>query len=375
MAKNSGLILAILAMCMCVSCVCCMSSVSSVLMNNCTKGTFDDEDFDSDACFTFPGPSPSAGPSAQEDTFPKDVKGLTGRYTVDSYSGGVWKDLSDKGNDVDVDGTFSRTRTSGKITGLRGTSETSMRFSAECMGEDKAYTFAYVGKYHGDKRGRIFDGSDVNWLSGWHGNKSGVAHHGTGAWVGGEPVNISGQALLMGVDQKNMFRLNGVNKTKSGYSGGEAPSQITINDGLAKAGNWGGDGEVSDFLLCEVLIYERELNTAEIKKIEEYLKTTYFPELPEGTITAKGWDKQSTVKNEEPWYEMSGNQEYCRRTAKELGYKVWGHRNELHDQTNSKNTCFFFSEGDFSSTYTDDDDDDVHTMGCADATKDPHNGC
>jgi hypothetical protein len=369
MAKDDGLLVALLAMCMCASCLCCMSSVSSVLANNCTKGTLDGDDFDSDACFTFPGPSPSPSPSAQDDTFPKDIKGLTGRYTADSYSGGVWKDLSDKSNDVDVDGTLTR---EGK--GLVGTGETSMRFPKDCMGEDKAYTLAYVGKYHGDKRGRIFDGSDVNWLSGWHGNKSGVAYHGTGEWISGDPKNISGQALLMGVDQKNLFRLNGVDKTKPGYSGGEAPTQITINDGMAKAGGWGGDGEVSDFLLCEVLIYERELTTAEMKQIEEYLQTTYFPKLPTGTITAKGFEKVSTVKNEEPWYKYSGNQEHCRLAAKKLGYKVWGHRNESHAQEHMKNTCFFYPD-DFSATYTDDGDDDVHTMGCADATKDPHNGC
>ena len=354
-----------------------MSSCSGAMMNSCTSGTMSSEDFDSDACFRF-GPSPSPAPEEDDDGFPKDIKDLTGRYRFDTFSGGVWKDISGEGNDVDVEGTFTREMTydvdGTKVWGLLGGPETSMRFPAKCMGEDKVYTLAYVGKYHGEKRGRIFDGSDVNWLSGWHGNKSGVAYHGVGEWLSGpDPVNITGQALIVGVDQKNLFRLNGVDKTKAGYTSGEAPTQITINDGLAKAGNWGGDGEVSDFLLCEVLIYSRELTVSEIKKIEEYLKK-FIPDLPEGTITAKGWEKVSTHVNKEPWSVYSGNQEHCRQIAAELNYKVWGHRNEKHDTHTSRNTCFFYPDA-FSSTYADDEADEVHTMGCADPTKDPHNGC
>lgn len=359
-------LVAVFALCVMVLCLCCMSSCSSILANNCTKGTLDGDDFDSDACFTLPGPSPS--PSAEDDdAFPKDIKGLTGRYRADSYSGGVWKDISGEGNDVDVDGELKSTAGS-----LTGTHETSMRFPKECMGEDGVYTLAYVGKYHGDKRGRIFDGSDVNWLSGWHANRAGVAHHGAGAWVGGDPpVNFSGQALLMGVDQKNLFRLNGVDKTKPGYSGGEAPAQITINDGMAKAGNWSGDGEVSDFLLKEVLIYNRELSTGEIKKIEEYLKK-HIPELPTGTVVAKGYERVSPHVNEEPWYEYSGNQEACRLMAKEKGYVAWGHRNETHPQVDWRNKCFFYKE---IKSFEDDTGDTVHTVGCADPSKDPHEGC
>ena len=355
-----------------------MSSCSAITFTTCTNGTMDGDNFDSDACLTLPGPSPSPDGNDDED-FPGEIKDLTGRYRADSYSGGVWKDISGKGNDVDVDGAFSKETASyeggKKVTLILGSSETSMRFPAECMGDEKVYTLAYVGKYGGEKRGRIFDGSDVNWLSGWHGNKSGVAHHGTGAWVGGEPVeNVSGQALLIGVDQKNLFRLNGVDKTKPGYTGGEAPTQITINDGMAKAGNWGGDGEVSDFGLGEVLIYSRELTVAEMKKIEEYLKKTYLKELPEGTVIAKGWEKTSPHVNEEPWVIYSGNQEDCRNHALRKNYKVWGHRNEKHGAPEWRNKCFFYPDQ-FSATYTDDTADEVHTMGCADSKKDPHTGC
>lgn len=377
MAGNGALI-AIVTLCMCAFCLCCMSSCSTALFHTCTKGTLDSDEFDSDACFTLPGPSPSPSSEEEVDTFPKDIEGLKGRYRFDQYSGGVWKDISGAGNDVDVTGDFTKMLYhdgAKRLYMLKGTHETTMRFPEKCMGTDKVYTFAYVGKYHGDKRGRIFDGSDVNWLSGWHSNRSGVAHHGGGAWVGGEPVeNRGGQGLILGVDQKNMFRLNGVDRTKSGYTGGEAPTQITINDGIAKAGAWGGDGEVSDFALCEVLIYNRELSVSEIKKVEEYLQTTYMPDLPTGTIVAKGWEKTSTIENKEPWYKFSGTQEHCRQMANELDFKVWGHRNEKHSTPESRNTCFFYPDQ-FSATYTDDATDEVHTMGCADETKDPHKGC
>lgn len=375
---------------------CCSSLMCSLMLvggHTCTKGTFDTYEFDSAACFDFSGPSPGPGPGPAEvdDTkFPDDITGLTGRYTTGSSDGAQWKDVSGKDNHATVEGGNLNLIDDGVdmsgVTLLRGEHKVSIKFPEACLNDvNKDYTLAYVGKYAGDKRGRIFDGAGVNWLSGWHGNRSGYAYHGAGEWLTEYSVNDGkhGQALMMGVDQKNLFRSNGKNRTKVGYTNGEAPTQITVNAGMAKEGNWGGDGEVSDFAFGEVLIYNRELSDVEIGRIEKYLSAKFFKELetsPE--FIAQGWRRgEPGGKNGEgfdpikPVFELSGNQEHCRQIAEKTGKAVWGHRNEAHGGPEWRNTCWFYDTTDNFDGYVDDSSDTIHTMGCADPTKDVHKGC
>jgi len=376
----------IVCMCYCM-CSCISSSVG--VFRNCTGGSFDVYDYDSQLCLAFPslgpGPAPAADDEEEENKFPDDIPGLTGRYTVDSVKMSAWYDKSGKVNDATVVGTLA-VYEEGDIKLVRGDSAVTVNFPAACLGATtRDYTLAYVGKYAGDKRGRIFDGVGVNWLSGWHGNRSGYAYHGAGDWLTVYDANDSkhGQALIMGVDQKNLFRVNGVDKTKVGYTNGEAPTSISINNGLAKQGNWGGDGEVSDFALGEVLIYNRELSENEIERVETYLKTKFFKDIEtEPDFIAKGWRQgEPAGKNGEGFepmkavYELSGNQEHCRMLAEKHNKAVWGHRNDKHPQPEWRNTCWFYDTTENFDGYVDDTADEIHTMGCADASKDVHNGC
>jgi len=355
--------------------------------HTCTKGTFDTYDFDSDACFELPGPSPGPSP-AEDNKFPSDITGLTGLYTVDSFAeDGQWKDLSGKDNHADVQGGMLTPieDAPGGVTILRGEHTVSITFPEACMNDANGdYTLCYVGKYAGDKRGRIFEGKGVNWLSGWHGNRAGYAHHGAGAWLTVYNANTSqyGQALFLGVDQKNKFRANGVNKTKIGYTNGEAPTQITVNNGMAKEQNWGGDGEVSDFALGEVVIFNRELSDVEIRRVEEYLSKKFFQELESPELVAQGWRRGEPAGHNgegfEPLmnrWELSGNQEHCRKLAEKHGKAVWGHRNETHGAPEWRNTCWFYESNENFDGYVDDVSDGTHTMGCADPTKDVRKGC
>ena len=382
MGGEEILLLACFASCMCSSVV-----ASAGLYRNCTGGTFDSYDYDSDLCFTLPGPSPSpAGGGGNDDAkFPSEITGLTGRYTVDSVKSTTWEDVSGKGNHADVTGTLT-SYAEGDIKLVRGESTASVKFPAACLNAtNKDYTLAYVGKYAGEKRGRIFDGVDVNWLSGWHGNRSGYAYHGAGAWLTEYPVNDTkhGQALILGVDQKNLYRSNGKNRTKVGYTNGEAPTSIAINAGLAKESNWGGDGEVSDFALGEVLIYDRELSDVEIARVEKYLRMKFFKEIEtESNFIGIGYRRgEPHPKNGEAFepakltYELSGNQEHCRALAEKYNKAVWGHRNETHDAPEWRNTCFFYDTNEYFDGYVDDSSDGVHIVGCADASKDVHAGC
>lgn len=387
MAKESDPVMLLVLMCIGCMCLSCCTSMSAGIYRNCTGGTFDSYDYDADLCLVFPGPGPA--PSTEDDDkpkFPDDIPGLSGRYTSDSYERGQWRDVSGKDNHAPTEGDSLKSIVDGDQYLVFGAHTTSVKFPAACLNStNKDYTLAYVGKYAGDKRGRIFDGVGVNWLSGWHGNRSGYAYHGAGDWLTVYSADDSkhGQALMMGVDQKNLFRSNGENRTKVGYTNGEAPTSFAINGGLAKEGNWGGDGEVSDFALAEVIIYDRELSDVEIDRVEKYLSEKYLKKLetaPE--FIAKGWRQgEPAAKNSEGFepikavYELSGSQEHCRLIAEKNGKTVWGHRNESHPQPEWRNTCFFYDTNDNFDGYVDDTNDTVHTMGCADATKDVHKGC
>lgn len=376
---------------------CCCACICSLAVGGaytCTNGSFESLEYDSSACLKLPddtGPSP--GPSGEEESklpsFPDDIPGLTGRYQTTSYtSDTVWTDTSGKDNHAVVEGGRLKTRLRDETTVplISGEHTVSVKFPVECLDNPNGdYTLAYVGKYAGEKRGRIFDGVGVNWLSGWHGNRSGYAYHGAGEWLTEYTVNDGkyGQALIMGVDQKNVFRCNGKNVTKIGYTNGQAPTSITINGGMAKEGNWGGDGEVSDFALGEVLIYNRELSDTEMKRVETYLQGNYFREIQtEAQLIATGWRRgEPGAKSGDAFepikamHELSGNQEDCRVIAEKEGKAVWGHRNEAHPQQEWRNTCFFYDTTDNFDGYVDDTSDSVHTMGCADPTKDVHTGC
>jgi len=375
--------------------VCCCSCICSLAVSGaytCTNGSFESLEYDSSLCLKLPedpGPSPSPGPSDESKfPFPDDIPGLTGRYKSISYtSETVWEDMSGKDNHAVIGGgSMSEVPRDDTENLIFGNHTISVNFPVECLDNpNKDYTLAYVGKYAGDKRGRIFDGVGVNWLSGWHGNRSGYAYHGAGEWLTEYPVNDGkyGQALIMGVDQKNVFRCNGKNMTKTGYTNGEAPTSIAINGGMAKEGLWGGDGEVSDFALGEVLIYNRELSDTEIKRVETYLQGNYFRDIQtEAQLIAMGWRRgEPGAKNGDAFepikamHELSGNQEDCRVIAEKEGKAVWGHRNEAHPQPEWRNTCFFYDTTDNFDGYVDDTSDAIHTMGCADVTKDVHAGC
>ena len=62
-----------------------------------------------------------------------------------------------------------------------------------------------------------------------------------------------------------MYRSNGTDRTSSGYSNG-ASDQLTINTGF----------EYSDWACTEVIIFDRELTSAEYLSVEAYLTVKYF---------------------------------------------------------------------------------------------------
>ena len=296
--------------------------------------------------------------------FPTDIPGLSGRYTTNSFDEATrkWSDTSGKGNDVTVrKGNIKKTDTY-----VYGSTGEGLKFPAEVLGAGGIYTMFWVARYNGAAKLRIFDGMDNNWLSGFHGGSTGIAHH--GSWVTHQANSFGDHAWIQGTDAPNKFRVFGNNLVKHASVYGTT-SQITINMGQFSS------KESSDWALKEVIFYNRMLSPAEIERVEKYLSVTYFQLLPEDIVVAKGY-KTGGVHIDDPRGVPFGygTQEDCRQQAKTLGYPVWAHRSKDHPENLHKNRCFYYPEGAFTE-YEDNEEDNIHTMGCVDPEKDIYAGC
>jgi hypothetical protein len=230
---------------------------------------------------------------------PSTISGLTGWFTGFSAEMNAsnqltrWRDLSGKGNHVESsairsgsinlsasatnENVYDSPSTSNAKLGvtpfpfLYGSRGAGLKFPTNMMTTTSNYTLFHVARYYkpGDTdptRRRIFDGVTSNWLSGFHGSKSGVAYHHNN-WLTPE-TDIHGDTWVLSTDQRNMYRSNGTNRTSSGYSGGSS-RQLSINYGAST-------GERSDWAVAEVIVYNQELSLSEIQQVEAYLNAKYF---------------------------------------------------------------------------------------------------
>ena len=256
---------------------------------------------------------------------PKDVDGLVGHFTGDSWDEdtNVWKDLSGQGNDItDVIGTplVFDADDNAKHKYVYGGKEDGFRVPQACLTRGKKYTFIHVTRYGSTNKAdqhRIFDGTDANNLSGFHNQHIAMAHRdGSGAighWWSED--NYMGHfyglghdepaKFLVNVDQKRKFRVDGMART--GHSGGReiVTAQMSVNYGQAKTWNWGGHGERSVWNIGEMIFFNRELSEDEIFKLENYLfKRWDIPRkvyVVHGQWTHNNWMREDGWSNDRPW--------------------------------------------------------------------------
>jgi hypothetical protein len=126
-------------------------------------------------------------------------------------------------------------------------------------------TFTSLGQSSVASRKRIFDGLGNNWLSGFGDGRAGVAFH--EGLVTPQQIDLHGDDWVMSMDQRNMYRSNGTNRT-TGV--GSQSTQLTINYGQYVA------TETSDWAVAEVIVFNRELTSSEYISVEGYLNTKYF---------------------------------------------------------------------------------------------------
>jgi hypothetical protein len=228
------------------------------------------------------------------DFDPKSISGLVGWYDGASWNDDdlVWADKSGNNNDATeilgapeaIDGDD----TSGGVKYLIGGLEDGLRFPQEVLTRGKKFTMFHVSRYNAEivpdynkpGMGRIFDGTDANFLSGSHGGHVALAYReGAGAlahwhrpeW--GTPPWYD--IFTVNTDQKHLYRFQGLQRSGVTNHSAITPTQMSINYGQARAGGWGGHGEKSIWAVAEVLFYDRELTIQEILNVEDYLFARY----------------------------------------------------------------------------------------------------
>ena len=288
-------------------------------------------------------------------------------YTGQSLdeNGIKWRDVSGNGNDIKDDNLKGLLKmavdpVSGKY--VYGGTEDGIIIPFDFSGLN--WTLFTVARYNGENKRRIFDAKGKNWLAGWHAGKTGQAYYGDKGWVTPlENVHGSGRTWIQTTAYKTQFFTNGDVRT-TGYIGDE-PGKITINMGDYAT------TQSSDWAVHEIIVYGRALSQKDRVKVEKYLLDTYIsPEIQSGIDYTKGFDSSVEHINRN---ELGGTLEKCRLYAIKMGYKMWGHRTEKHDD-NLKNICFFYPNTDGVS-YEGDTSDDKNVVGCAEKDAKLKDGC
>ena len=181
-------------------------------------------------------------------------------------AGTTWTDMSGNGYNWAITNPVGRSTSnnvngaSGNFTCLEGT--TSTRSSTIANGfvfsSTNNFTFIHVARNF-SSRFRVWNGTNNNWLSGFHGGNSGVQYH--EGWIAPSTDN-HGTNWVVSIDKHNYYRSNGTTRGTSGN--GAYSTAVDLNS-----------SEPSSFQIAEVIVYNRALTDSEIATVESYLRTKY----------------------------------------------------------------------------------------------------
>lgn len=224
-------------------------------------------------------------------------KGIVGYYTGESWKNTQWNDLSGAGNHV-TSITGNIVVNSNQFGANRSfiSGDTSSRLKWPVAILPSTYTMFHVAKYNNGTRGRIFDGSNINWLSGFWSGNAGVAFH--NAWL--TPQNDPhGYDWVLSSDQNSLYRSQGVNRT-TGSPGTPSFAQLTIINGQ-------GSAEVSHWAIASLTVYNRTLALGEIRIVEEMLAYQYKLPYPIQQGLVAGFDASQYSAATATVVDLSGN--------------------------------------------------------------------
>jgi hypothetical protein len=198
---------------------------------------------------------------------------LVGLYEVDSFdaTNGKWNDKSGKENHATVVGGVTIEEApideTNVIKTLSGGITAGVVFPTAIL--PSVYTLITVARHTSEipkTKGRIFDGLNKNWLSGFWGGQNSVAFH--EGWITNNSGNPTDSTWVLSVDSNDSYYANGINKTKA-IVGGKSSDQLTINQGVFKA------TEASDWNVAYVAVFNRKLNFNERVYVENMLKNKF----------------------------------------------------------------------------------------------------
>jgi hypothetical protein len=208
---------------------------------------------------------------------------LIAHYNADSWNGTRWEDLSGYGNhvkEIGAVGSIAVARPAGAPAYVYGPKTVWMKFPKGIL-PSAAYTLFFVARYNGADRGRILQGFDKNWLSGFHDGDAGVANH-CASWMTNSAEDVHGSDWVLGSDLNDRFRSNGVDRTTNVQSNTcFARLAINTNDGLP-FGN-----QASDFAIQSILVYNVRLSDADVQRVEAWL-ASFQPVFTPGNLQASG---------------------------------------------------------------------------------------
>ena len=143
----------------------------------------------------------------------------------------------------------------GGRTYLSGTTASKLTWPTSIL--PPTYTLFHVAKYNNGVKGRILNGINLNWLSGFYAGASGVAYH--NGWLTSYTVDCCGYNWVLSTDQNSLYRANRVQKSTSG--GGAASAILGINQ----------NGDQSDWAVAAVIVFNRTLTSDEYNSVENWL--------------------------------------------------------------------------------------------------------
>jgi len=252
-----------------------------------------------------PPPSPPWAPGATP-TLPNAYPsaGLKAWYCPGEYStsNNVWTDCSGNGNDATLSSgagfvksthyAFQDQTVSSATRVLYGGTSQTINFGQILMND---YTVCSVTRYYGSTRGRILDATGANWLHGHWNGEAGAVHYNT--WITGPRGNPTfnnmgsslGGRILKGkvgygpaqaTDWVVTCRTRGGPTTLlNGVDFGDCTNCV----GLSNLNLLINDGEVSDFGVAEVVVWDQDLSDSELQDASNHLMNQMGMSLPRST--------------------------------------------------------------------------------------------
>lgn len=210
--------------------------------------------------------------------------GLIGYYTGESHSGTTWNDLSGSNNHATCANVVSNAVVINGYKACSGGTNATVTWPAGIL--PPTYTLFHVTRYNGAAKNRIFTSNyNINWLSGFHGGKTGVSYHGdTTQWVTSHVNQFAYDAWILSTDQNALYRGNKIS--------------FTINTAFGASSRMGINyipGELSDWTCAAVIVFNRTLSSYEIETMENWLARKYNIVNVQNPLTLTGLAHQSGV--------------------------------------------------------------------------------